>query len=72
MSSNPLISLCLSLTLTLILLITANAATLTDQKDFDSADRGLCRVYVWSHYFSISEIDCNDVIQLDYFYPFLF
>ena len=40
-------------------------------RDFDSADCGICRVYMiaymWSQHFSFSEIHCNDVIQLDYF-----
>ena len=35
--------------------------------DIDSADCGICRVYMWSRHFSVSEIHCNDVIRLDYF-----
>ena len=37
-------------------------------RDFDSADCGICRVYMWSWNFSVSGIHCNDVIQLNYFY----
>ena len=51
---NPLISL-FFIDFTLILLIAA----------FDSADFGIYAV--WSPPFSVSEIHCNDVIQLDYF-----
>ena len=29
--------------------------------------RHICCVYMWSRHFSVSEIHCNDVIQLDYF-----
>ena len=59
MSPNPPISLCFSLTSTLILLIAAFAATLTV----------LIAAYAVStcDLNTVSEIHCNDVIQLDYF-----